>query len=196
MSFLKRLFGGQQPADFWQWVSANVDLIRAGDAAFVEREILPRFNKSFKELSLGVLLGDPTEFEIGAGGISEYIPKVIEAVQSAPAIPGIKVVAFRQPHQPQGGIRMGDTEVDLSATRVAVGGEHEGRVDIDLYVAVPPDTSMPIVMQLGFLALDHSLGEYRVMTQIGGIDFHTIDQAPHDAVTIQAFAASLPPSEY
>jgi len=102
---------------------------------------------------------------------------VVRTVSAAPPVPGWKVVAFRQPI-PDFQINLGSSQVSAETVKWLEMGERPGNLDIALYVPHPDPKATREMQQVGFLALDHTLGEFDTMTKIGGIDFQ------HDSLAV------------
>jgi hypothetical protein len=118
--------------------------------------------------------------EVCAGGVKATIPAVEKLVAAAPDVPGWEIVAFRQPRDlPE--IRMGDHSVELELTRFVETGRRGALLDVTLFLPIPAGAPKDVLGELGFIALDHTLGEIVVMTRLGHIEFENILAAPSNA---------------
>lgn len=179
------------PEGFWTWFAANAEALKTGD---LERNMV-QIGEKLAQVDADFCPGLaplPTHFqlEISAGGIKSVAPRVLEMVRAAPSIPGWKIVAFRQPMDPPC-IRMGNQEIDLAHTKFVVTGRDQNLLNIRLFVPVPVDCPKDILGELGFLGLDHTLGEEMVMTRLGEIEFDNIVSAPPTAQLISELVGLL-----
>ncbi len=132
--------------------------------------------------------GDGTsEFEVSAGGIKANIPAVEALVAAAPDIPGWEIVAFKQPSEDFAVSYSGGT-VEGRAVRITSTPTRDGKFDLDVYVPVSADTPQKAVGELGFILLDHMLGEYAVMQYLGRLNFIGTPAAPPESTPILEFA--------
>lgn len=173
-------------AGFWRWFRAH-----AGEAATIKQGSEPIMAKLAAELrrvderlvfEVGGIASTaaPRELIISAGGLREVFPVVERLVAAAPPIDGWRVIAFR-PRKPGHRLQFRDREVGGEELRFRfLSPPQAGRpLDIAVYLETPAvdETSMQIV----FLLLDFTLGEFDVATQLGKIEFLPISQAPDDA---------------
>ena len=93
-------------------------------------------------------------------------------------------------------IRIGTVEVDPSALKFTA-ARNGAKLDVEVFV--PGSLSENERGRIGFLLLDHTLGEYDVETKIGGITFHALADAPTAAkpfaqLTSEVDAIGEPPN--
>lgn len=183
------------PEEFWAWFAANQQGLSDAASDFIKKQLAPRFNRAFPDLDITISHEHPIVVEISADGIRSRIPEVMKAVRSAPKRDWFKVVAFRQPTDiDQVTIELRGKIVSLAEMRILPERVGPDTLEIDVFVPVPQNTPKDVLSHLGFLALDHAIGEYPMMMHVTGAGFHPIDQAPAEAISIKEFAASLPPT--
>jgi hypothetical protein len=192
------------PAEFWQWFqsdAAQLGLLSLGREQTEESQQAAEAVKiAVQRVHPGLVWGlvpvgddlSPGRFEVSAGGIRELIPEVEALVAAAPKMPLWVVVGFRQPST-DFCLRLSPDDEGISGTNVTclTTPQPSGLIDLDVYLPLPPDTQPESLSQIGFIVLDHTLGEYVVMTRIGEIEFHSSIIAPPNAVPIQELAAKL-----
>src|SRR5215813_2407833 len=114
---------------FWDWLAANTGRIQSGlrqNPQGLAGEIGRVFKQSYPDLAweISPAPSPPWVFCVSADGNSQLFPKVVQAVQAAPQLPGWKVQAFR----PRGSLT---AEIDM-------GGRKLGYDDI--WCGVEPQT--------------------------------------------------------
>ena len=117
------------------------------------------------------------EFVVSADGIRQLFSTVIKLVGAAPALPGWKIVAFRQPMSPQfsldfRGFRLLTDDMWFKIT------SKEYWVDITLYVKGLSRKNRHIVQHSSLIALDNALGEYDVEMKVGHIYWQSVPKDP------------------
>lgn len=180
-----KLFGlGKDPVEaLWEYVRSNIRSIDDVQQSAVQDKL----SKALRAVNKGLVWGcgaapDGTPvLEISADGIRELIPVVKDLVARAPVMPGVSVVAFKQPAKDGFSIETPVGKVDFDDMRwVPVGSAH-GVEHLDIYVPLPRGTNSAVLGQMGFLFLDHTLGEYIVMTRVRELEFKLASEAPADA---------------
>lgn len=171
------------PQEFWDWFVSNSARLKAMDLNDLINEIFVKGSEVDPGLRFGLMPSTEDAnwmLEVCAGGVKATIPAVEKLVAAAPVVPGWEIVAFRQPRDlPE--IRMGDHSVELELTRFVEAGRQGAVLDVTLYLPLPADAPEDILGELGFIALDHTLGEIVVMTRLGHIEFENILAAPSNA---------------
>jgi hypothetical protein len=71
--------------------------------------------------------------------------------------------------------------VELELTRFVETGRRGALLDVTLFLPIPAGAPKDVLGELGFIALDHKLGEIVVMTRLGHIEFENILAAPSNA---------------
>lgn len=168
------------PQEFWDWFVSNNARLKTMDLNDLINEIFVKGSEVDPGLRFGLMPGTEDKnwmLEVCAGGVKATIPAVETLVAAAPVVPGWEIVAFRQPRDlPE--IRMGEHSVDLNLTRFVETGRGSGLMDLTLYLPLPADAPEDILGELGFIALDHTLGEVAVMTKLRYVEFANILVAP------------------
>lgn len=171
------------PQEFWDWFVSDNARLKEMDLNALINEIFVKGSEVDPGLRFGLMPGkDGADWilEVCAGGVKATIPAVEKLVAAAPDVPGWEIVAFRQPRDlPE--IRMGDHSVDLNQTRFVETGRRGAVLDVTLYLPVPAGVPKNVIGELGFIALDHTLGEMVVMTRLGHVQFENILAAPSTA---------------
>ena len=166
-------------AEFWTWFTANAkryEGLNAENQAALLDEIGTKLEAVHPGLTseFGLKPGN-YELIISADGIRDRIPAVKQLVAAAPKIEGWTVIAFR-PRKAEGfKIQMGDTELGMDNLWFTH-GEKKKPIDLVIYVEGYTEKEKQKYIQVAFLMLDVALGEYDIMTKIGGLDF----RAPPD----------------
>lgn len=179
-------------AAFWTWFAANAAALHASSPI----DTMNKVTDQLLTIDPGVIAeiggdqGDRT-LVITADGKKAKFPVVEKIVAAKPAapIPGWNVVAFRQrSNGDMPVIEMDGAKVSLASTKFVA--EPAGdKLDVTVYVAGPDDEDSRA--QIGFLVLDHTIGEYDMETRIAGIDFAPIAKAPKDAKQIAELPAMV-----
>ena len=208
MSIFSRLKIGTKlrstPAEFWDWFQSDEgkqtiqtvssqDDRRSKDAQSALQRAIHRVHP---ELVWGMrppdLDGSPGVLEISAGGMKAMIPVVESLVEAAPALPEWNVVAFKQP-MPEFVLTIGANGESMDPKSVLVQPQlrSDGRFDVGVFVPTPAGFPKNAVAEIGFIMLDHVLGEYVVMTRIAELHFDSTLVCPPGAISIAEFASQL-----
>ena len=168
-------------AAFWAYVrthAAEISGLESADGPAADRlaDALHRFDPKLT-FELGPK-GDARELVISADGIRTRFPQVQALVAAAPAIPGLRVVAFRQRKALDLRFSLGGAgdapAIDLGADDLwftaARGGDDAHLVALQIAARGLTPENKHAVFQAVFLLLDAALGEYDVETRIGAID--------------------------
>jgi hypothetical protein len=187
--------GGDPVATFWSWFTENQARLAVAPPQAAMNEIHGRLVKVNRELVASIDLAQQgaRTVEISGNGNRALIPIVKQVVGSAPSLSGWKFVAFRQPSQPGMSIEMNGRTMSFDEVRYVETGSSMGMVDIKVFLPLDPGIPKQVMGEIGFLVLDHTLGEYAVMTQVRDIDFLPIAQAPPDAALLSELAKKLNP---
>lgn len=161
-------------ADLWAWVPAHLDELKAVQtgqepAADALGGKLDAIDPGLTfELGLG---REPFELIISADGHKELFPVVKRVVDAAPAMPGVKVIAFRPRKDPAFRLTVEGVTVggpDVSYVAVADDGR-PGLIALTLYVKGLTPENKDAVEGAAFLLLEAVVGEFDLETKIGGI---------------------------
>jgi hypothetical protein len=180
---------------FWRWFVANASELSAdpdGDAVCdaISGELAKVHEGLVGELSRGPH-SDPTLI-ISANGNRALFPFVERVFTARPAVPGWEILAFRPPatEGDLGVINMDGHELDTKLIRF-VAWPVDGKLEVDVYVPGYTDEDETIGA-MGFIALDHTVGEYAMETRVGGISWYPIEDAPETARPLAELVAALP----
>jgi hypothetical protein len=132
--------------------------------------------------------GDELMLVISADGIKKLFPQVQEIYAARPTVPGWKIVAFRQ-RDAGFAIEMGGKKIEPKTVKF-VGTPGEGKLDIEVYLPGFKSGDEEL-KKIGFIILDHMIGEYDMETKIGGIDFAALDAAPATAKPLTELPAMV-----
>ena len=181
---------GDAIGTFWAWFQKNAAELKA-DADL--RKTMERISTELAKVDKGVFAeigGDATTrmLVISVDGKKELFPTVQAIHKAAPKVDGWNIVAFRQRDKPgqMAKFQLGDKTLDPSQIKV-VAKANGDKLDLDVYM--PNFTTKDEMGQIGFIVLDHTVGEYDMETRIGGIEFLPLDKAPAGAKPIAELAA-------
>ena len=199
---------------FWQWfTNHDKPLLSFDEASTPEAERERLFDQLLTELhrvhpDLTFELGPPAlprELILSADGLRAAFPAVAALHRTAPQLPSWHIVAFRPRRADPVSIAIGDRQIDSRDVRFTLldNGRQAGIV-LFLPGLHPDDEALK---QVGYLLLDHVLGEYDVETRLGPILFEApgsarlgerlpLDQlAGHfDRLLLQLHGPSAPPA--
>jgi hypothetical protein len=178
-------------AAFWKWfVEASAGL-RAGDA----RETMNRISDELKKIDQGVfaeirIQGEDRTLVITADGNRKLFPIVEEIFAARPTVAGWDIVAFRQRAKDgEPALRVEMSGKKLDAENVKFVGKSGGELKLDIDVFMPGFTNEKDMAQVGYVLLDHVVGEYDMETKIGAITFAPIAKAPDAAKPLKDLPA-------
>ena len=182
---------------FWRWFEANADDLRAEpDGDLVVDTIGAELSKVHEGL-IGEISRDPKAdptLIISANGNRALFPFVERVFAERPAIAGWEIIAFRPPATDGdlGVIDMDGQQLDTKLIRFVASRDPDGaKLELDVYVPGYTDEDETIGA-MGFIALDHTVGEYAMETRIGGIGWYPIEDAPESAQPLAELVAALP----
>ncbi|HEY5945739.1 MAG TPA: hypothetical protein VIV40_09620 [Kofleriaceae bacterium] len=115
---------------------------------------------------------------LSADGKLELFPAVQEVFARRPSVTGWTIVAFRPRGDLSSSIEMGGKKVEMS--RLKFVAEKSGS-KLDVVLFMPGYVENDQLKLLGYLVLDHTVGEYDMETRIGGVDFDSLSHAPREA---------------
>src|SRR4051812_27545759 len=168
---------------FWAWFREHAAALRA-DADMqktmesISSEVEKAYPGVFAEIGKE---GDDRMLVLSVDGKKDLFPAVQELYAARPKdVKGWTIVAFRPRAKPG---EMPTIEIEgkkLEPEKIKfVGAPADGKLDITVFI--PGFTTMEEMGNLGFVILDHTVGEYDLETKVGGIDFAALDKAPRDA---------------
>lgn len=190
MDWLKRLFGigKMQPEQFWQWLQDNLPSVNTMESpkGYIKAAKLCR--ATFGDVVLEMQPGDPPVFTLSADGVKEAIPRVMRAAQFAPKTDAFKVVTFRQPAEDGFALEVAGQRISADSVLVTLHQtEANGKLAISLYIPLPITAKKDELIGMGFLMLDHTLGEYVVMKNLADIWFLHYSQARPGSISLSEF---------
>lgn len=160
---------------FWDWFQINSPklerFLKSDLSDFSMFHILTDKIKSYSDLLIPEMTIDNDGnyvLIISCEGMPDGIPFVEKLADSAPIIPNWKIQKYRSAREPQDlnyqglNFKFSDIKINHSV--------NDKKIDIDVYIK-DYDKSDNRYLTLAFLYLDHTLGEYNVMTMIGEINF-------------------------
>mgnify|MGYP001594626882 CR=1 FL=1 len=167
-------------ATFWKWFTETAETLRAESDL---RKTMERITGELAKAYQGVLAeigsdGDDRLLVLSADGIKDLFPAVQELYAARPIVKGWTIVAFRQPAKPGAPtltIEMGDQKIEPAQLKF-VATPAGAKLDLEVYI--PGFTTNEEMGQIGFVILDHVLGEYDMETKVGGIRFAALAEAP------------------
>jgi hypothetical protein len=171
----------QDVVSFWLWFSDSAIRLRGREPEEAAAALNARLEAQGFEVYAELDPAEPNwRLIITADGIRERMPEVEKLVATARETPGWTVVAYRQPT----GVAGMTMEMDgqkLAYDDVRVTATPAGDM-IDLRVYLPGcRTDRETAVHMGFLALDHTIGEETMLKRIGVIDWFDVAEAPADA---------------
>jgi hypothetical protein len=173
---------------FWAWFAGRAAVLRTMPLDAARQEIGERLAVAAPRLQAELADDEIRTLVITADGARGAFPTVERIVARAPSVPGWRVVAFRQP-SPIAGETIEIDEVAVPLDDIRFVATPAGPVlELAMYVPgyAPGNDTVGLI---GFIALDHALGEYAVETRIGGIEWHPATAAPATARPLAELAA-------
>lgn len=181
---------GDATAAFWSWFQKNAAELHADPDL---RKVMERISTELAKIDKGVFAeigGDAKTrlLVISVDGKKELFPKVQAIHAAAPKVDGWKIVPFRQRSAPgeMAKFQLGGKTLDPTQIKL-VAKANGDKLDIDVYM--PGFTTHDEMAQIGFIVLDHTVGEYDMETRIGGIEFLPLEKAPAGAKPIAELPA-------
>lgn len=177
-------------APFWKWFTDHATELHGNtDLRVVMESISAECEKAYPGVFAEIgKQGDELMLVISADGIKKLFPQVQEIYAARPTVPGWKIVAFRQ-RDAGFAIEMGDKKLEPKTVKF-VGTPGEGKLDIEVYLPGFKSGDEEL-KKIGFIILDHMIGEYDMETKIGGIDFAALDAAPATAKPLTELPAMV-----
>jgi hypothetical protein len=188
MKILRRLQRRRREVAFWGWFARNeprlFEFERDQDRVF--DDLMAALARVHRDLTFefGPVTDGARELVVSAGGMRAAFPAVERLVAAAPSFPRWRITKFRGRLPVAGRIHLGDLRVD--ARDVWVTPRRDGaRWRLTVHLPGYEPTPEHRYEQIGYLWLDHALGEYDVETKIGSIEFASSDRAASvDAVPL------------
>lgn len=180
---------------FWTWFGDNAaKLLAENDPTGAMQTISAELRKIdegvFAELGIEK---EARTLVITADGKRALFPIVDEIYNARPDPPpaGWTIVAYRQrakPGQAPLTIEFGGRKISPADVKF-VSKPGTGLLNLEVYL--PGFTNVDEMGQIGFLMLDHVVGEHDMETKIGVIDFGPIEKAPASAQPLPELAQAV-----
>ncbi len=185
-------FGSGKPtstpeATFWNWFLKNEDRLfnLEIDMESTFAMLSEAMNKVHPYLTFefGPKRGNKREFIISADGMREALPKVQSLCAAAPQLPRWEVIAFRRRRE-AGDITFNGITIRAEDVRVLV--EPCGpKVGVTVFIPGFGQELEDHYTNIAFIYLDHTLGEFDVITMIGSVNVFGTTSVPNGAVTLR-----------
>ena len=163
---------------FWDWFARTIAPL--GAAGLDDDGIVGRIDAEFSKLYPDLAFelwgpdGDAVDFVISADGQTPLFDEVLEAVRSAPAMPGWRVLAFRPRRSVKA--RISAMGHQLSGDQVRYRCEPEnGRLRVALFVEDLNDDNWDILCATSCVLLDMALGEFDAATKIAALEHYPLN---------------------
>jgi hypothetical protein len=130
--------------------------------------------------------GETFDFCISADGKRDLFPAVVRLVEAAPAIPGWRVLAFRQRGSAENSITMDDVELRSEQMWFRLERDDD-KVGLHLYFEGVAEPHGDQAAMMAFILLDHALGEYDVETRLGFFERHDLNEAGDSRAELRPF---------
>lgn len=173
---------------FWSWFQKNKDRVRVmltdhdrGMRAY--KELTTEIQRVHEDIVPELTQDDNGDavLVISADGIREAVEVVIRLADAAPVLEGWRVERFRKPAPEGMRIAYEGLDIDPAIVRVAYQVDDVKQV-VHIGLIIPGYEEKDIRFKgVGFLYLDHSIGEYNTIMHIGQITFMPHEQAPPNA---------------
>jgi hypothetical protein len=175
---------------FWAWFSDHAaELRKTRDLRVLMEAISAELEKAYPGVFAEI--GEDSDqllLVISADGDKKLFPQVQELYAARPSVAGWKIVAFRQ-RDPSFAIEMEGKRVDPKTAKF-VGTPGDGTLDIHVYLPGWKQDD-EVARKLGYIVLDHVVGEYDMETRIGGIEFAALEVAPATAKPLTELPAMV-----
>jgi hypothetical protein len=170
---------------FWNWFISNrtnIEKLFDSDPPTALRMIEKELHTAAPDLVFEVSpKARPRELVISADGNAKYFGAVAAFTQTAPEIPGWKVIAFRQPDD-LAGVDYKAEHLDRKSVFVEINRSPEGFVDLVLYLPYARAKNQTDMEGASVLLLDSCLGEYVAVKRIRHVNFVDIKKKSVAAV--------------
>lgn len=173
-----RLFKSKE-SKFWEWFIKNEDFLSnwKKDQTNVFNSLYGQLQKVKKGLTFvfGPVHDGKQEFIISADGFPPLIPFVQNLMKNAPKLENWKIIAFRPVMPKLDSIIINETEIDPKKLRFIFNESNEDRINLTFFIEGDKNRHQEY-QNATFIFLDHLIGEYNVMTKIGGIQWSLGDK--------------------
>jgi len=173
---------------FWDWFMQNKERVAVmlddrgrGMKAYeeltkeikrVHEDLMPELTRDSDGTNVLVLSAD---------GRKEAVGSVIALADAAPEIPGWRIERFRKPGPEGMRIEYQGLDIDPSGIRIAYQLDKEKAL-VHIAILIPGyEEADKRFIGVGFLYLDHTIGEYNTIMHIGHLEFRSCDSVPASA---------------
>lgn len=161
--------------DFWDWFLENEE--RFFKASIDEILVGEIFEKVRRYDDISVMIGfddkaQKRELIISADGRKGNIEGVKKIAAAAPELERWKITAFRPKLDDIGSFMIGNKSLDSENVFYSL---KSSVLPTDIKVYIVNYDGNKAYLQLAFLLLDNALGEYSVMTDLGGIEIKKLE---------------------
>lgn len=175
--------GQQSPeARFWSWFQKNSTRVAQfeKDQERILDELQTELLRVHEGLTfeIGPAVDGTRQLAVSADGIRERFPAVRKLVAAAPALPGWRVVAFRQRKPSSHSVKMGSLSLGIEDVWFKARTSPGQPVAVNLFVRGYVPGERQRFASVVYLMLDDALGEEDVETKVGGIDFAPLPDEP------------------
>jgi hypothetical protein len=176
---------------FWKWFTAHASELRPNEDL---EAVMLQVNEEMEKIG-GVYAeigrdGNDRVLVLTADGARDLFPVVQQLYAARPSVPGWKIVAFRQRSKPGQHFPLEIDGKEVSATDSKFVAEVRGaKIAIDVFL--PGFDNTYAMKKLGWLLLDHTVGEYDMETKVDAIEFSSIDKAPPGAKPLTELPAAI-----
>lgn len=174
---------------FWRWFAANAAALRADTDL---QQAMERIGAELERVDPGVIAeiakdGDKRTLILSADGDKDLFPVVQAVYARRPTVEGWEIVAFRPRSDLSNSIEMEGSKVKKMSDVKFIAERAGDKLDVRLFI--PAYTETEQMQLIGFLLLDHAVGEYDMETKIGGVEFDSIAHAPRSAKSLTELPA-------
>ncbi len=180
-------------ATFWKWFAEHASALKTDPDLQKVMETVSNETEKIDPGLIGEIAvdGDKRQLVLSADGKRELFPLVQATYAARPTqLDGWSVVAFRPRAKADDGMTIelaGNKITPRDVKFVATPAEHK----LDVVVFIPGFTTIDEMGSLGFVLLDHAVGEYDMETKIAGVDFAGLDKAPATAKPLTELPAQV-----
>ena len=162
-------------AEFWEYIEENETMISSDtNIVLMFDEIEFELNKVHRDLvfEFSSETIQPRRLVISADGILSNFPAVEELVRATPSFRNLEIIAFRPPLKGPLAEVLVLGDVSLRADDLSfIYFTDRDRFDLVLIHDDFDTREREQAIAISFLFLDSAIGEYRVATEVGAIDF-------------------------
>jgi hypothetical protein len=174
---------------FWEWFEQHAVALQADDDLVNVMETISAALAKVNPRVIAEIASTDVErtLVLSANGDPELFPVVHEIYAARPTVAGWRIVAFR-PRSGLDAITMHGKRMEPAKMKFV--GTRDGD-KLEIVVFVPDFTTTEDLGPVGFLVLDHVVGEYDMETRIGGVEFAALKKAPAKARPLTELPALL-----